>query len=36
LPELLGGACHHAGAGWCCGYRLLRVGNHLPRFPFSE
>ena len=32
LPELLGGACHNAG--WCCGHRLLRVGNHCRDSPF--
>jgi hypothetical protein len=34
LPELLGGACHDAGGGWCCGHRLLRVGNHCRDSPF--
>lgn len=34
LPELLGGACHDAGGCWCCGQRLLRVGNHCRDSPF--
>ena len=34
LPELAGGATHHAGS--CCGCRLPRIRTHLPRSPFQS